>query len=232
MSGAPSPPASGAERDARAAPGPSARAAERPSPVAPAAEASAPAAGGAPAADPTGLTDRAGPSGPEVVLTLELASPEATEALARALAPRLGAGDALLLEGPLGAGKTAFARALIQALLAREGRAEEVPSPSYTLVQSYSAGALAIWHADLYRLSGPEEAEELGLAEAFAAALCLVEWPDRLGALAPADALRLAFALPEAVPGELADPGRRQLSLRASGPRSAALLAALRAEAQ
>lgn len=109
--------------------------------------------------------------------------------LAAALARRLGAGDTLLLDGPVGAGKTTFARALIRARL---GDPEaEVPSPTFTLVQTYGEGPEAIWHADLYRLSGPEEILETGLADAFGRALCLVEWPGRLGALAPRDALTL-----------------------------------------
>lgn len=122
---------------------------------------------------------------------LPLPDPEATERLARRLAPRLGPGDVLLLEGPIGAGKTHFARALIQALLPV---AEEVPSPTFTLVQVYEAPAGPVWHADLYRLSHPDEVVELGLAEAFETALCLVEWPERLGPHRPQGALTLRFA--------------------------------------
>ncbi len=90
----------------------------------------------------------------EPLLHLDLPTPEATTAFAAALAPRLRAGDALLLEGPIGAGKTHLARALIQARLAAAGRLEDVPSPTYTLVQTYDDGGTEIWHADLYRLSG------------------------------------------------------------------------------
>ena len=121
---------------------------------------------------------------------LTLSSPEATARLAAALAPRLCPGDVLLLEGDIGAGKTHFARALIQSLLSRP---EDVPSPTFTLVQVYDGPGFEIWHSDLYRLSHPDEVAELGLTEAFATALCLVEWPDRLSELAPRDALRLAF---------------------------------------
>ncbi len=114
-----------------------------------------------------------------------------TQALAAAMAPALAAGDTLLLEGPVGAGKTAFARALIRARLAAP--AEEVPSPTFTLVQTYPHPAGDIWHADLYRLSHPGEVIELGLDEAFGTAICLIEWPDRLGAHLPDGALWLRF---------------------------------------
>jgi tRNA threonylcarbamoyladenosine biosynthesis protein TsaE len=118
-----------------------------------------------------------------------------TDALGRRLASRVGPGDALLLSGPVGAGKSALARALIRARL--RDPAAEVPSPTFTLVQTYELpGGGTLWHADLYRLSGPAEALELGLAPAFGEALCLVEWPDRLGPLAPPGALQVAL-LPE-----------------------------------
>jgi len=119
----------------------------------------------------------------------------ALAALGRAFAPRLGPGDTILLDGPLGAGKTHFARALIQARLAAAGRMEDVPSPSFTLVQTYDDDTAEIWHADLYRLHGPDETLELGLDDAFETAICLVEWPDRLGDLAPATALTLRFEI-------------------------------------
>lgn len=134
-------------------------------------------------------------------ICIDLPGPEATDTLARALAPHLGAGDVLALHGPIGAGKTHFARTLILARLAEHGLAEEVPSPTFTLVQTYRAGDLEIWHADLYRLTHPDEAAELGLTEAFDTALCLIEWPDRLGTDLPADALHLrleAGTTPEA----------------------------------
>lgn len=113
--------------------------------------------------------------------------------LARALAPELRPGDAVLLEGPLGGGKTHFARAVIQTRLAVAGLYEEVPSPTYTLVQVYEDGIAEIWHSDLYRLSGPDDVVELGLDDALETAICLVEWPDRLGDMAPESALNLRF---------------------------------------
>ncbi len=122
---------------------------------------------------------------------IPLPDPDATAALGRALAPRLRPGDALLLDGGLGAGKTHLARALIGALLPVP---EEVPSPSFTLVQTYDGPGFEIWHADLYRLGGGADLAELGL-EAAESALCLIEWPDRLAAPPPgALTLRLAVA--------------------------------------
>ncbi len=126
-------------------------------------------------------------------LTLDLPDAEATTALAARIAPHLRPGMAILLDGPVGAGKSHFARAIIQSRMARDGRHEDVPSPTYTLVQVYEAGGHEIWHADLYRLADPREVAELGLDEAFERAICLVEWPDRLAAGAPRCALRLGL---------------------------------------
>ncbi len=124
-------------------------------------------------------------------ITLHLASLDETTALATRFAAILKAGDCLLLSGEIGAGKTAFCRSLIQARL---GRLEDVPSPTFTLVQTYDANDVEIWHCDLYRLSDPDEIIELGLDAAFDDAICLIEWPDRLGDLAPAAASHLSFA--------------------------------------
>jgi len=120
-------------------------------------------------------------------LSLHLPDEEATADLGVRLASLLRAGDSLLLEGPIGAGKSHFARAFIRARL---GRMEDVPSPTFTLVQTYESDP-DIWHADLYRLTHPDDVLELGLEDAFATAICLIEWPDRLGAHLPANALRL-----------------------------------------
>ena len=120
--------------------------------------------------------------------------PEAGSAeVARTLAPDLHPGDSVLLEGPLGGGKTHFARNVIQTRLGATGLYEEVPSPTYTLVQVYDDGIAAIWHSDLYRLSGPDDVVELGLYDALETAICLVEWPDRLGDMTPESALTLRF---------------------------------------
>lgn len=117
-----------------------------------------------------------------MTLTLHLADEADTDRLGRCIATVLRAGDTVLLEGSIGAGKTQFCRALIRARL---GHDEDVPSPTFTLVQTYEAD-VDIWHADLYRLTHPDEALELGLEDAFAQAICLVEWPDRLGRHQPA----------------------------------------------
>lgn len=113
----------------------------------------------------------------------------ATESLAAGIAERVRAGDALLLSGPLGAGKSAFARAFIRA------RADDplldVPSPSFTLVQIYDL-AVPVAHFDLWRLEGPAGVMELGF-DAAGEGIVLVEWPDRLGALAPGEALRIGI---------------------------------------
>ncbi|MEO1363418.1 MAG: tRNA (adenosine(37)-N6)-threonylcarbamoyltransferase complex ATPase subunit type 1 TsaE [Pseudomonadota bacterium] len=123
-------------------------------------------------------------------LDIALANADATAALGREIAPHLRPGDTLLLNGPVGAGKTHFARALIQSILHTP---EDVPSPTFTLVQVYDTTRGPLWHADLYRLTESAEVEELGLSEAFETAICIVEWPDRLGE-APKAALTLDFA--------------------------------------
>jgi len=124
-------------------------------------------------------------------MELHLPDLAATGALAARLAAAARSGDCLLLEGPLGAGKSAFARAFLRALSGDP--ALEVPSPTFTLVQAYDMpGGMTAWHFDLYRLDGPASLAELGWEEA-REGLALVEWPDRLGRLAPADALRLTL---------------------------------------
>ncbi|MDF1854932.1 tRNA (adenosine(37)-N6)-threonylcarbamoyltransferase complex ATPase subunit type 1 TsaE [Pseudooceanicola sp.] len=128
----------------------------------------------------------------QILCDIQLDSPEATCAVAVTLGRVLRPGDTLLLEGGIGAGKTHFARCLIQS---RQSTIEDVPSPTFTLVQTYDAPGGEIWHADLYRLTHPREVIELGLDEAFETAICLVEWPDRLGQLVPSDALTLQFSL-------------------------------------
>lgn len=125
-----------------------------------------------------------------LIASIPLPDADASADFARALGARLGAGDVVLLDGQIGAGKTHIARALIQ-----DRVPEDVPSPTFTLVQTYDAPGLEIWHADLYRLSNVDDIAELGLFEAFDTALCLVEWPDRLGSEAPRKALTIRLSL-------------------------------------
>ena len=132
-------------------------------------------------------------------MTLPLADEAATASLARALSRLVGAGDVIALSGDLGAGKTSFARAFINALPRCAGNpsqngAEEVPSPTFTLVQIYERAAASVWHFDLYRLEQAEEAYELGIEEAFSDGISLIEWPERLGGLLPADRLEVDLA--------------------------------------
>jgi tRNA threonylcarbamoyladenosine biosynthesis protein TsaE len=122
---------------------------------------------------------------------LHLSDPADTERLGASLAPLLRAGDAVLLHGPLGAGKSTLVRALLRK--AAGDPALDVPSPSFTLVQTYRLPHLTFHHLDFWRLDGPGGVEELGWQE-FLDDVVLVEWPDRLGALAPPGALHVALA--------------------------------------
>jgi tRNA threonylcarbamoyladenosine biosynthesis protein TsaE len=124
---------------------------------------------------------------------IDLPDEAATAALAARLAARARPGDVIALKGDLGTGKTTFARAFIRAL----GGDEEVPSPTFTLVQLYEVDRATIWHFDLYRLRSPEEAWELGIEEAFASGIALIEWPERLGALLPERRLEIALVFGE-----------------------------------
>jgi tRNA threonylcarbamoyladenosine biosynthesis protein TsaE len=114
-------------------------------------------------------------------LTFDLADDAATRAFGARLSAILKAGDMVCLSGELGAGKTTLARGLIMALTGTG----EVPSPTYTLVQTYAGPEFEIWHFDLYRLKSSDEIWELGVEDAFYDGVCLIEWPSRLGALKP-----------------------------------------------
>lgn len=125
-------------------------------------------------------------------LAIDLPNEAATAHLARRLARRAERGDVIGLKGALGSGKTSFARAFIRSL--GDG-AEEVPSPTFALVEVYAfAGRPPVWHFDLYRLSAPEQAYELGIEDALAEGISLIEWPERLGALMPDEHLVIALA--------------------------------------
>ncbi len=133
---------------------------------------------------------------PASIVELELEGEAATQALAAALAARARPGDVIALSGPLGAGKTSFARGFIRARAAHVGAGEvgEVPSPTFTLVQIYDLPGGAVWHVDLYRLEEAGEVIELGLEDAFADGITLVEWPERAAGLLPAERLELTLS--------------------------------------
>ena len=124
-------------------------------------------------------------------LDLALLSLDDTAELAQRFSTLLKPGDVLLLDGDIGMGKSFFARCLIQS---SQDIPEDVPSPTFTIVQTYETEIGEIWHTDLYRLSGADDIIELGLLDAFETSICLIEWPDRLENLAPLSALRLMFA--------------------------------------
>jgi len=105
----------------------------------------------------------------------------AMRALGAKIAGKLRIGDVIALHGDLGAGKTSLARGLIRALTDED----HIPSPTYTLVQTYEAPEFDIWHCDMYRLDSPEDCLELGLLDAFEEAVCLIEWPDKIGDYLP-----------------------------------------------
>ncbi len=109
-------------------------------------------------------------------------SPEETGALAEQMAALLKPQDVIFLKGDLGAGKSTFARALIQSLC---GKSTEVPSPTFTLVQMYETPNFPLWHFDLYRLENETDLCELGFEEAYQAGVSLIEWPERLSLLPP-----------------------------------------------
>jgi tRNA threonylcarbamoyladenosine biosynthesis protein TsaE len=131
-------------------------------------------------------------------VSLHLPDPDATADLARRVAAIARPGDVIALTGDLGAGKSTFARAFIHALPQPDGSyvEEHVPSPTFTLVQTYDRRPASVWHFDLYRLGEPSEVTELGWDEARDGGILLVEWPDRLGPLAPRERLDVTLILP------------------------------------
>jgi tRNA threonylcarbamoyladenosine biosynthesis protein TsaE len=155
------------------------------------------------------------PESPEI--NLVVASADETRRLGARLGSALGIGDVVALVGPLGSGKTTFAQGLAVGLEVAPDR--HVASPTFALVNEHPARVPFV-HADFYRVERPEELRELGLEEAYDRAAAALEWADRYPQVVPADHLRITF-VPQ-------PDGSRRLALRASGPRSRALLLALR----
>lgn len=130
-----------------------------------------------------------------------LDSAAATARMGAAVARALRKGEAVCLWGPLGAGKSTLARALVRAVTTPD---EDVPSPTFTLVQFYDAAGFPLAHFDLYRLSDPDEAYEIGLEEALEDGAAVIEWPERLEGRLPPDRLDIELA-----PDDLDEGARR-----------------------
>ncbi|WP_096703817.1 tRNA (adenosine(37)-N6)-threonylcarbamoyltransferase complex ATPase subunit type 1 TsaE [Magnetospirillum sp. 15-1] len=143
-----------------------------------------------------------------LIISFDLPTEADTIALGQRLAALVRPGDVIALAGTLGTGKSTLARALIRALTDPE---EEVPSPTFTLVQQYESPAGLVWHFDLYRLEKPNDALELDIEEAFADGISLIEWPDRLGPHLPRRRLEVLLSQDEAGIG-------RHATLTAYGP--------------
>ncbi len=144
-------------------------------------------------------------------ITIDLADEVATAALAERISAQSVAGDVVALFGELGSGKTVFARAFINA---RTGTSENVPSPTFTLVQTYEFpvpdGVIPVYHFDLYRIENTDELEELGMEDAFTDGISLIEWPQRLDGRLPLNRLDVALSQDEG-------PDRRRAALSGFG---------------
>lgn len=130
-------------------------------------------------------------SRPETVV-IELAGLGATRELAECLARIVKPGDVLALHGDLGVGKSQFARDFIRFLTDQN---EDVPSPTFTLLQTYESDICDICHFDLYRLETPEESFELGIEDAFHDCISIIEWPNRLGPYLPRNRLDIQLSI-------------------------------------
>lgn len=124
-------------------------------------------------------------------IKLLLSSEGVTKLLAHQFARSKNIGRVFLLYGDVGAGKTFFARAFIQEILSSYGLSDDIPSPTYTLVQTYETPKLDIWHIDLYRLESNQDITELGITDAFDSDICLIEWPEKLNENVPLDAVHI-----------------------------------------
>ena len=145
-------------------------------------------------------------------MDITLDNEQETITFARKMTSFLRSGDVVLLQGDLGAGKSFLSRQIIQHFAGAE---IEVPSPTFTLVQTYELPSIEIWHFDLYRLSYPDEVIELGWDEALGQSLMLIEWPDRLGDLCPENYIEIALSLCDA------NPDKRRLTMTGYGDMAA-----------
>ena len=123
------------------------------------------------------------------IFRFECFSEDETKRLAKKISLMAKKGDAFALYGTLGAGKSVFARAFVQNLTT----AEDVPSPTFTLVQTYQAAAFEIYHFDLYRLKSEEEIWELNIEEALTEGVSLIEWPEKMGIYLPRDCFKVCI---------------------------------------
>ena len=139
---------------------------------------------------------------------INLPTLDATKDLAARIAKCLRVGDIVALKGPLGAGKTTLARYVIQGLGWMES---EIPSPTFTLAQEYDFSKFTLWHFDMYRLEAPEDAFEIGVEEAFATGVSLIEWPERLGGYLPLQRLDVTLSFRNDAGRD--DEGARQVEL-------------------
>lgn len=130
-------------------------------------------------------------------IELSLLAEEDSKSLARLISPTLLPGDSVLLHGSIGTGKSTIAREILQSRMAEFGDVEDVPSPTFTLMQHYEIGETDFIHCDLYRLGDVSEIDELGITEAFETAVCLVEWADRLEERTPPSALKICISIGE-----------------------------------
>ena len=127
-------------------------------------------------------------------IILNKVGPKQTLIIATLFAELLGSGDSLLLFGDIGSGKTFFSRGVIQRMMVNQNvRVEEVPSPTYTIVQAYDSLSPPVWHLDLYRLSNPDEIIQLGLEEVLDMGILLIEWPNKMGSYIPTRNISLTF---------------------------------------
>ncbi len=124
-------------------------------------------------------------------MKIQIKTQAETEEIAHKIAQICDIGDVIALYGDLGVGKSVFSRSFIRALTTPD---EEVPSPTFTLVQVYESDHGELYHFDMYRLENPDDCFELGIEEAFSDGVSLIEWPTKMGAYLPWDCLKIEIA--------------------------------------